>query len=121
MLAKMRLMHFRDVLSLREGARRTRLSRNTIRQWLRQPDQTEPKYPAPHSPGILARTSVMISTNLSFSEWSTVFGDAKLTSALLHRLTHHCRIVETSNESWRFRHSTAAPASRARRTPPRPT
>ena len=58
------------------------------------------------------QTSVVITTNLSFSEWAGVFGDAKMTTALLDRLTHHCHILESGNDSFRFKASSTKPKTR---------
>ncbi|MFN0147657.1 MAG: IS21-like element helper ATPase IstB [Dehalococcoidia bacterium] len=57
------------------------------------------------------RRSTLVTTNLAFSEWVQVFGDEKLTTALLDRLGHHAHVLTTRGESYRTRRRKAAPTA----------
>ena len=58
-----------------------------------------------HTGSVYERGSLLITSNLPFSEWTQVFQGERMTAALLDRLTHHCHIFEMNGESYRFRES----------------
>ena len=57
------------------------------------------------------KVSLILTTHLAFNEWGELFGSLKATKAIIDRLTHHCKILETGNTSWRLKERTAQDAN----------